>query len=178
MKYWLWLASLKGVPNQTKLSLLAYFATPERIFMAETGEYLLVDGYNIIFAWEDLAELANENIDAARDALIEVLNKYASMVESETIVVFDAYRVEGHANEQMSFGKVKVIFTAENEIADQFIERYTALSAGKKRIAVVTSDRVEQVITLGQGCRVVSSREFRNHFENLTAAFNEQHNIG
>ena len=147
-------------------------------FSIENADILLVDGYNVIFAWEDLADLASVNIDAARDALTDILNKYASMTDGEVIAVFDAYRVEGHACERFISGKVRVIFTAEDEIADSYIEKFTNENARSKKIAVVTSDGIEQVITRGQGCRVISSREFRAHLETTTAQFNDKYGIG
>lgn len=140
------------------------------IFEPETADYLLIDGYNVIFAWEDLNELAGENLDAARISLLEKLCSWQALTGSEVIVVFDAYRVKGHITEVSDYLNIHVVFTAEAETADQYIEKFSNEHARKSKVAVVTSDGVEQIIIRGHGSALVSSREFKNRLETLLSA--------
>ena len=140
------------------------------IFEPETADYLIVDGYNCVFAWEELSELANENLDAARISLLEKLCSWQALTGSEVIVVFDAYRVKGHVTEVSDYLNIHVVFTAEAETADQYIEKFSNEHARKSRVAVVTSDGVEQIIIRGHGSALVSSREFKNRLEVLLSA--------
>ena len=124
-------------------------------------EYLLVDGYNIIFAWEELAELAKETIDGARGKLLDILCNYQGIRGCELIVVFDAYRVAGHRTEILDYHNIHVVYTKEAETADAYIEK-TVHEIGKRyQVTVATSDRIEQVIIMGQGARRLSARDFR-----------------
>ena len=146
-------------------------------FSLEEAEVIIVDGYNVIFAWEDLNELAKENIDAARDSLIDTLSRLHSLVKAEVIVVFDAYRVKGHSSEKMTLQEVHVIFTDSDVTADQYIERFTNALAKRRRVLVVTSDGTEQNITRGHGARLLSSRELKNRIDDLSTRFNTQFNV-
>ena len=124
-------------------------------------EYLLVDGYNIIFAWEELKELAEASIDGARTKLMDILCNYQGYRKCTVILVFDAYRVEGHACEVSRYHNIHVVYTREAETADQYIEK-TVHEIGKRyQVTVATSDRIEQVIIMGQGARRLSARDFR-----------------
>lgn len=131
------------------------------IFPPDQAKYLLVDGYNVIFAWEDLADLARANMDAARISLQEMLCNYQAIHGCEVIVVYDAYRVKGHDTEYSDYMNIHVVFTREAETADQYIEKFAHDHARHERVAVVTSDGLEQIIIRGQGCALISSREFR-----------------
>ena len=125
-------------------------------------EYLLVDGYNIIFAWDELRELSKISIDAAREALIDILSNYQGFRQCETMVVFDAYRVKGGTEHTEKQGGVTVVFTAEAETADTFIERATYEMKKKKyHVRVATSDRLEQMIILGNDAFRVSASDFK-----------------
>lgn len=123
-------------------------------------EYLLVDGYNIIFAWEELRELADRNMDSARGKLLDILCNYQGAKKCQVIAVFDAYRVQGHATEFLDYHNIHVVYTKEAETADQYIEKFAHENAGKYHVTVATSDRLEQIIIRGQGCRLMSAREF------------------
>ncbi|MBO4323980.1 MAG: TetM/TetW/TetO/TetS family tetracycline resistance ribosomal protection protein [Lachnospiraceae bacterium] len=123
-------------------------------------EWVLVDGYNIIHAWPELAELANVNLDSARGKLLDQLSNYAAFRGCELIAVFDAYRLIGHAEEYFDYHNIHVVFTKEAETADRYIERFTHQHAGDYRIRVATSDGMEQIIIRGAGSLVVSAREF------------------
>lgn len=124
--------------------------------MAE--QYLLVDGYNIIFAWEDLKVLAEENIDAARDRLMEILCNYQGFKKCTLILVFDAYRVEGHVETTFMHNNIHVVYTKEAETADQYIEKTVHRIGRTYDVTVATSDRLEQVIILGQGGNLLSAQ--------------------
>lgn len=122
-------------------------------------EYLLVDGYNVIFAWEDLKELAKENIEAARNKLMDVLCNYQGYKKCTLILVFDAYKVEGSWLEIQRYHNIHVVYTKEAETADQYIEKVVHEIGRKYHVTVATSDGIEQVITVGQGASLISARE-------------------
>ena len=147
------------------------------VFAVEDADCILVDGYNVIFAWPELSSLARENIDSARDALIDACSNFKAMTSAEMILVFDAYRVKAHMTEHVNYGNVKVVYTGEVETADHFIERYTNERAKKEKIVVVTSDGVEQVVTRGQGARLISSREFKTMVENNSARLKSEFGV-
>ena len=122
-------------------------------------EYLLVDGYNIIFAWEDLKELAAVNIDGAREKLMDILCNYQGFKKSTLILVFDAYKVKGNPGSVETYHNIYVVYTKEAETADQYIEKTVHEIGRKYRVTVATSDQLEQVIILGQGGQRMSARE-------------------
>lgn len=130
-------------------------------------EYLLVDGYNIIFSWEELQELAKVNIDSARGKLLDILCDYQAMKKIQLIVVFDAYRVKGHETEIEDYHNIHVVYTKEAETADRYIERFAHENGKKYRVTVATSDGVEQVIIRGQGCLLLSARELLVEVESM-----------
>ncbi len=142
---------------------------------AANEEYLLVDGYNVIFAWEDLSALAGVNVDAARGKLMDVLCNYQAMRGCEVIVVFDAYRVQGHAEEVIDYHNIHVVFTKEAETADQYIEKFAHENGKKYRITVATSDGLEQIIIRGQGCALLSSRELREEIALRSEQLRQEH---
>ena len=131
----------------------------------EKKEYLLVDGYNIIFAWDELKELAKVSIDGARGRLLDILCNYQGMRQCEVIAVFDAYRVKGHDTEMLDYHNIHVVYTKEAETADQYIERFSHENGRKYDVTVATSDGLEQVIILGQGCRLLSARELKEDID-------------
>ena len=125
----------------------------------EGEEYLLVDGYNVIFAWEELKKLSENNIEGARNKLIEILSNYQGYKDCEVILVFDAYRVKGN-REIEKVGNINIVYTKEAETADMYIEKVTHKLAKNHKVRVVTSDALEQMIILGSGALRVSSRMF------------------
>ena len=139
------------------------------IFPPEQADYLLVDGYNVIFAWEELADLARANMDSARISLEEILCNFQAVMGFQVIVVYDAYRVQGHVTEYFDRQNIHIVFTREAETADQYIEKFAHDNGKKYRVAVVTSDGLEQIIIRGQGCALVSSREFRKWVNDHTS---------
>ena len=122
--------------------------------------YLLVDGYNIIHAWKELEELSKINMDSARDRLLDIMCNYQGMKKCELIVVFDAYRLAGHAEEYMDYHNIHVVYTKEAETADHYIEKFAHENGRKYNVTVATSDGLEQVIIRGAGCLLYSAREF------------------
>lgn len=134
-----------------------------------------MDGYNIIFAWEDLKELAEVNINAARGKLMDILSNYQGMKNCTLILVFDAYKVEGFPGEVQKYHNIYVVYTKEAETADQYIEK-TAHEIGKKyHVTVATSDGTEQVIIRGQGCFLLSAKELRTEIELVNRELREEH---
>ena len=125
-------------------------------------EYLLVDGYNVIFSWEELKELAEVNIDGARTKLMDILSNYQGFKNCTLILVFDAYKVEGHECEITKYHNIHVVYTKEAETADQYIEKVVHQIGRKYKVTVATSDGLEQVIIRGQGAALLSARELRD----------------
>ena len=138
-------------------------------------KYLLVDGYNVIFAWQELRELAEKNIDGARGKLQDILCNYQAIRQTEVIVVFDAYRVAGHGTEFLDYQNIHVVYTKEAETADYYIEHFAHENSKKYDITVVTSDGLEQVIIRGAGCALMSSREFEEEVANASAVFAKEY---
>ena len=130
-------------------------------------EYLLVDGYNVIFAWEELSRMAETNIDGARGKLADILCNYQGFRKCSVILVFDAYRVEGHAEEVLKYHNIHIVYTREAETADQYIERTVHAIGRKYQVTVATSDGLEQIIIRGQGCIMMSARELRTEIERI-----------
>lgn len=128
-------------------------------------DYLLVDGYNIIFAWDELKELAKENIDAARAALADILCNYQGFRQCHVILVFDAYKVRGGRGEVQPYGGICIVYTKEAETADMYIEKATYQLAGRHRVRVATSDGAEQLIILGHGALRMSARALKEEIE-------------
>ena len=138
-----------------------------RILERERGpEYLLVDGYNIIFAWEELKAVAQDNLDAARQMLMDLLSNYQGFRKCEVILVFDAYKVPGSTREVSRYHNIHVVYTKEAETADAYIEKTTfELGKQKHRVRVATSDGAEQLIILGHGALRLSASIFRQEVE-------------
>lgn len=123
-------------------------------------EYLLVDGYNVIFAWDSLKELSKDNVEGARNMLINILCNYQGYKKCEVILVFDAYKVKGSSREVEKVNNINIVYTKEAETADMYIEKVSHKLAKNNKVRVVTSDALEQLIILGNGALRVSSREF------------------
>ena len=130
-------------------------------------EYLLVDGYNIIFAWDELNALSKESLDAARHKLMDILCNYQGFQKCVLILVFDAYRVPGSPGSIEQYHNIHVVYTKEAETADMFIERVTHEIGKNRRVRVATSDGMEQIIILGHGALRVSARMFHEEVQNV-----------
>ena len=127
--------------------------------------YLLVDGYNIVHAWESLTELAQINLEAARNALMDVLSNYQGFTEDHVILVFDAYKVKDNPGEQIRYNGIDVVYTKEAQTADQYIEKTVHEIGRKYDVTVATSDLLEQLIIWGEGARRMSARELKEEIE-------------
>lgn len=132
-------------------------------------EYLLVDGYNVIFAWEDLKELVETNVESARGKLLDVMCNYQGIKKCNLIVVFDAYRIQGHQTEILDYHNIHVVYTKEAETADQYIEKYVHEKASNYHITVATSDGLEQIIIRSKGAALLSARELKEEVEQTVA---------
>jgi predicted RNA-binding protein with PIN domain len=168
-------------PAHTNLADKDYTFTPQK-----TGpEYLLVDGYNIIFAWDELKQLAGQDVSAARSALCDLLADYRGAKQCEVILVFDAYKVKGNPGSVEKFNGISVVYTKEAQTADAYIEKATYDLSKNHRVRVATSDALEQLIILGHGALRISARTFREELEQtrgevsrLLAARNRQNAQG
>ncbi len=149
----------KPASYKHKVSAKAPVGTAKPRKGKQLKQYLLVDGYNIIFAWDDLKELADDNLGAARDKLMDILSDYQGSCGCEVILVFDAYKVQGGTGSVQKYHNIYVVYTKEAETADQYIERTAHEIGHNYDVTVATSDGLEQVIIRGQGCRLLSARE-------------------
>ena len=139
----------------------------------EGPDYLLVDGYNIIFSWDDLKKIAEENLDAARGELIHRMCNYQGYAGCELILVFDAYKVKGRHRDVEKYCNINIVYTKESETADTYIERVTHTLSKDHRVRVATSDGVEQMIILGNGAMRISASEFRKRWLAAETAIKE-----
>ena len=137
------------------------------------SDYLLVDGYNIIFAWDELKKIAEENLDAARSELINMMCSYQGFSGDELILVFDAYRVKGKHREVEKYYNINIVYTKESETADSYIERTSHELSKKHRVRVATSDGAEQMIILGNGAMRISAAEFQKRYQAAQKAIRE-----
>ncbi|MCR5331667.1 MAG: TetM/TetW/TetO/TetS family tetracycline resistance ribosomal protection protein [Lachnospiraceae bacterium] len=141
----------------------------------EKEKYLLVDGYNIIFAWDELKELAAVSLDGARERLNGIMSNYQSMNGYNLIIVYDAYRVAGHKEEYYDLHNIKVVYTKEAETADRFIERFAHTKASLYDITVATSDGLEQIIIRGAGCKLMTARDLHEDVARNNSSLRERY---
>jgi len=152
---------------------------PEKPYVAKwdnknpVKSYVLVDGYNLLFSWEELNELSRINLDAARTKLMDILCNYQGYKKTELILVFDAYKVKGNPGEVVEYHNIHVVYTKEAQTADAYIEKTTHELSKKHNVIVVTSDALEQLIIMGQGAARVSSREFKLEIEAMEKEIRE-----
>lgn len=149
--------------KKPKAANVSYYAPSSYVSKPKESktEYLLVDGYNIIYAWPELSELVLDNMDGARMRLLEILSNYQGIKGCEIIVVFDAYRVEGHHEEITKYHNIHMVFTKEAQTADQYIEKFAYDNQRKYNIVVATSDGLQQIIIRGAGCSLLSARDLK-----------------
>ncbi len=141
-------------------------------------EYLLVDGYNVIFAWEELRQLAEENLESARGKLMDILCNYQGFTNYRIILVFDAYRVKGNPGEVVKYHNIHVVYTKEAETADMYIEKVSRELGHKYHVTVATSDGLEQLIVIGQGAVRMSSRELKEEVERVAGKYRMEYRKG
>lgn len=138
-------------------------------------KYLLVDGYNIIFAWEELNELAKADLHSARTKLMDILCNYQGFTKVTLILVFDAYKVEGGQGSVSKYRNIHVVYTKEAETADQYIEKTVHEIGRKYDVTVATSDGLEQVIIMGQGAKRLSASELKADIEEKQQQMRKEH---
>ena len=134
---------------------------------------LLVDGYNIIYDWEELRYQVKDNLDGARGVLMDILCNYQAIRKIHLMVVFDAYKVKGNVTTVSDYKNIKVVYTKEAETADLYIEKFAHETAKKYRITVATSDGLEQVIIRSQGCALLSARDLKEEVESASKNLKE-----
>lgn len=137
-------------------------------------EYLLVDGYNILYAWEDMRELMQVTLDGARHRLMDILCNYQGYKKCRLIVVFDAYKVPGGVGSAQDYHNIHVVYTKEAETADQYIEKFAHEMGRRYRVTVATSDGLEQLIIRGQGCILMSAADLREDIERIGRQIEEE----
>ncbi|MCI9073419.1 MAG: GTP-binding protein [Lachnospiraceae bacterium] len=155
--------------NRPAPSARAAAAPREPVYRGTPGQarerYLLVDGYNIIFAWEELREMARDNVEGARTKLMDILCNYQGYIQDTLILVYDAYKVKGNPGTVQRYHNIHVVYTKEAETADQYIEKTVHQMGRKYQVTVATSDALEQVIIWGQGAARMSAQELRREVE-------------
>ena len=152
----------------------AVLDTPKTAYSAERKkEYIIVDGYNLIFAWDGLAALAKENFDAARHILTDILCNYRGYTKCELVLVFDGYKVKGNTGEKSDYNGIHLVFTKENETGDMYIEKLVEEVGKNYSVRVVTSDNLIQVSALRAGVLRVPAREFIKEIERVNDQIKE-----
>ena len=154
-----------------------YTGKASKVIVTPKEKRLIVDGYNVIFAWESLTELAKTNLDAAKDKLISLLSNYQGITGVKTLLVFDGYKVKGNHGSTTVQEDIEIVHTKENQTADQFIEAYTHENEGQYQMTVATSDGLIQTITRGAGCQIISSRELYSAMEAAAKELREMYDI-
>ena len=152
-------------PGNGPRTIIAQSQYKEEKPQEKVAEYLLVDGYNVIFAWDELKELAKVNIESARNKLMDILSNYQGFKKCTLILVFDAYKVEGHVEEVITYHNIHVVYTKEAETADQYIEKTVHKIGRENQVTVATSDGLEQIIIMGQGAHRMSARGLRDEIK-------------
>jgi len=138
-------------------------------------EYLLIDGYNIIYAWDELKSLAETNLDAARLSFQDILCNYQGYKKTNVIVVYDGYKVKGNPGSITPYFNIHIIFTKEAETADTYIEKASNQLARKYRVTVATSDHLEQMIILGQGAMRLSANDLKAEIDTVNQLIKEKY---
>ena len=159
--------------QKSSRTITAKTSTAKPVKKQEEKEYLLVDGYNIIFAWEDLDELAKVNVEAARNKLMDILCNYQGYKKCTLILVFDAYKVEGNQGSVQKYHNIHVVYTKEAETADQYIEKIVHEIGRKYHVTVATSDALEQVIIMGQGASRMSAKNLQEEIQYMKQEIRE-----
>ncbi len=140
-------------------------------------KYLLIDGYNVMHADEELKQLISVNVDSARDKFIDLVDHYSAIIDDEVILVFDAYKLKNHKAEYFDFNNVHIVYTATAQTADGYIEKFSHDNSKKYDIRVATSDNAEQTIIFGHGCQVISSPAFLGLIRDKFAELRNQYNL-
>ncbi len=156
-----WARTIRPSGHEVRKTVGVDAGPGSRTDSASQEEYLLVDGYNIIFAWDSLKELARTNLDSARGNLMDILSNFQGYRKMHLILVFDAYKVKGNPGSAVRYHNIDVVYTKEAETADQYIEKVTHEIGRRHHVRVATSDGLEQLIIMGAGAVRVSARELQ-----------------
>ena len=167
----------KSVWKRRKAARDSYYKPPVFVNrpMEIKEEYLLVDGYNIIYAWPELKGFADENMDGARMKLTDTLSNYQGIRKCQIIVVFDAYRVQGHPEEIIDYNNIHIVYTREAQTADQYIEKFAHDNQKRYNITVATSDGLQQIIIRGAGCLLLSARELKAEIDRANERIKQEY---
>lgn len=136
-------------------------------------KYIIVDGYNVIFAWDELKKLATDNLEAARDRLADILCNYSAFTKTETILVFDAYKVQGNTGKRYNYNNIRIVFTKERELGDNYIEKLISDIGKNENVRVVTSDNLIQLSAVRYGVLRVSAKEFEKEVKKIDEHIDE-----
>ena len=136
-------------------------------------KYVIVDGYNVIFAWDDLKKIATDNLEAARDKLADILCNYSAFTKTETVLVFDAYKVKGNTGERFNYNNIRIVYTKERELGDNYIEKIISDIGKNENVRVVTSDNLIQLSAVRYGVLRVSAKEFEKEVKKIDERIDE-----
>lgn len=140
---------------------------PDTVTLADSKQHIIVDGYNVIFAWDDLNELAGFSLESARDKLAEILCNYAAYTKYNVILVFDAYKVAGNRGEKFNYKNIHIVYTKENELGDIYIEKLISEIGKNDKVRVVTSDGLIQLSAVRKGILRTSAKEFEAEIDGV-----------
>ena len=157
----------REIPDKAPAPKAAAPQAPAGDSLPPRGRLLVVDGFNVIFAWPELAAIAETDLEQARDRLMEILANYAAFTRTETVLVYDAYKVKGGKGERFDYHGVRVVYTKENETGDAWIERFCHDVGKNQEVRVVTSDNLIQVSALRSGVMRQSAREFGEEIDRI-----------
>ncbi len=136
-------------------------------------KYVIVDGYNVIFAWDDLKKIATDNLESARDKLADILCNYSAFTKTETVLVFDAYKVKGNTGERFNYNNIRIVYTKERELGDNYIEKIISDIGKNENVRVVTSDNLIQLSAVRYGVLRVSAKEFEKEVKKIDEHIDE-----
>ncbi len=136
-------------------------------------KYVIVDGYNVIFAWDELKKIATDNLEAARDKLADILCNYSAFTKTETVLVFDAYKVKGNTGERFNYNNIRIVYTKERELGDNYIEKLISDIGKNENVRVVTSDNLIQLSAVRYGVLRVSAKEFEKEVKKIDEHIDE-----
>ena len=136
-------------------------------------KYVIVDGYNVIFAWDELKKIATDNLEVARDKLADILCNYSAFTKTETVLVFDAYKVKGNTGERFNYNNIRIVYTKERELGDNYIEKLISDIGKNENVRVVTSDNLIQLSAVRYGVLRVSAKEFEKEVKKIDEHIDE-----
>ncbi|MCQ2462481.1 MAG: NYN domain-containing protein, partial [Clostridia bacterium] len=146
---------------------------PDPVVLVERKQYVIVDGYNVIFAWDDLKALADDNLEDARKALMDILCNYSAFTKNNVVLVFDAYRVPGNSGRRFDYNNIHIVYTKERELGDVYIEKLVSEIGKNDKVRVVSSDRLIQLSAVRFGVLRMSAQEFSAEVNEVSGRISE-----